>query len=303
LPFLVVFALGCGVGSLIGGLSGSAGPRRAALVLAAVAAGAGLGLMVLLLAAPGARRLAAVGGRRAVRRVRSRGGRGGPESGVLSVVAAPPAAASAVFAPAPPAVVPVRFARAELGERVSLGARSRRLTAQSVLPDDALRAWLAEQSGAHEYDLVRIVCAFRPQAGERFAWGRLVVRLTGPPGSPPAVVVSMLPVSAQAVANRRRTVRLGANLKLVEAGTETESSSSVARPQLTAFGTLQSTAEWHLHSPALLFGEREFLLVVERPARGRVTCAFDVHVRIEWGRDGGDYTAELPPDVRQLVLS
>ncbi|MEN3359875.1 MAG: hypothetical protein V7637_3857 [Mycobacteriales bacterium] len=354
-PVLVVLvAAGWSVGWLTTVLAGPSGLYRYRWVLVVgalggLAAAAGLGMLVLPGFAARAGRSVAGALRRAVRRVRSRGGSGGPEAGGLSVLVptapdwpitpapgptparpavqapAPPPVRPTVSAPAPrvrqavsapalppewragpapPPVVPVRPVRAELGERISLGTRSRRLTAESVLPDEALRGWVAEQAHLHDYDLVRIVCAFRPQAGERFVWARLVARLTGAPGDPPAVVASMLPTSEQTVASRRRVVRLGANLRLLEAGTETESSSSVSYPRLTAVGTLRSTAEWHLHSPTLLFGEREFLLVVERPAGSPVTCVFDVHARIEWGRDGGgDYTAELPPEMRQLVLS
>jgi hypothetical protein len=305
-PVLVLLGLciaaGYAGGALITSVAG-AGIRRLVIAVAVVglAAAAAAGLAALRRTAPRARELPIVAGA-AVRRFRDRRARHGPRSGVLPVVAAGrPGTVSSP--PAPPAVVPVQALRAELGERISLGARSRRLTPESVLPDDALRAWTQEQSADREYDLVRIVCAFRPQAGERFLHARLAVRLTGPPGRPTPVVMSMLPRSEQAVANRRRVVRLGANLRLLEAGTETESSNPVTVPQLTALGTLQSTAEWHLHTPALLFGEREFLLVLERATGSQVTCTFDIHVRIEWGPgDAGDYSAQLPPDVRHLTI-
>jgi hypothetical protein len=142
------------------------------------------------------------------------------------------------------------------------------------VPDDPeLAKWLKMRRPDYKYYLVRVVCS----VDGRVDGLTVNVRLQSDTvAGPQPQVVSMLPKTSRSDSRVKRTVKFGANLKLIEASREEESNESRGPTAMLARGELQQLATWTLTRAARLDEEKQFLLVVERPAS--VKASASIHV-------------------------
>ena len=124
----------------------------------------------------------------------------------------------------------------------------------------------------HAYHLLRIVCYVDAAPDDHVDTLEVAVTLHPNSGTRQPQIFSMLPKTSRDDTRVKRTVRFGADLKLVAVSHEKEINASHARASIVARGELQQTAEWRLNRAAHLDEEKQFVLVVERPANVRAAA-------------------------------
>jgi hypothetical protein len=157
-------------------------------------------------------------------------------------------------------------------------------------PDDAeLGRWLKMRRPNYAYSLIRLVCSLAAEGDVHIGELEVTVHVEAKSGTDPQPqVISMLPKTSRADAQIKKTVKFGANLKLVEASRQAETSEPGGRLVLVAKGELQQTATWQLFPEAHLEEEKQFLLVVERPVAAPAVAIVGVVAKIL--RDAGAVT-------------
>ena len=149
-------------------------------------------------------------------------------------------------------------------------------------PDDAeLGRWLKMRRPNYAYSLIRLVCSLVAEGDVDVGELEVKVRVEAKSGTDPQPqVISMLPKTSRADAQIKKTVKFGANLKLVEASHQAETSEPRGRLVLVAKGELQQTATWQLFPEAHLDEEKQFLLVVERPVAVPAVAIVDIVAKV-----------------------
>ena len=172
-----------------------------------------------------------------------------------------------------------------LADLIALGGpTSIPITADDVADDGDAVAFVRARAQSFSFFLVHLACAFRPLDGEPFLTATVQLDLSRGDGvaSPAPIALSMKPDRLGEPVELSRSVKLGATLKILEAGAEQVVTTTYEDPFLEALNELRSDPCWQLHRTRHIDirGSQRFVMVVQAPlgsdARGSVTLSAEV---------------------------
>ena len=206
-----------------------------------------------------------------------------------------------------PPLAPVHAAGPDklLADRVLVGVRARPVNSDVLESDRPLQGWLESESGS-VFDLIRVVCCFRPGQGELIRTGQVLVNVDpDPPAAHGPLIWSLWPRLVTAGGTLTKTMSVGANLKFLDAATSVESTGPSQRLSVRGMGELQRQARWDLVGSPVegLVGDHQFLLIVQRPAGTAAVCRVRVAVELRWRGVTSRYSATLPPESSSVRLA
>jgi hypothetical protein len=177
-----------------------------------------------------------------------------------------------------------------LAGRIRIGGpHSRKVSAEFVAADPELSAYVDRQSAFFEFYVVHLTVSFavRPVA-PRLRSATVQLRLTSVPAWPEPVALSMTPQIVVDEVHEERAIRIGPELKLLEAGASlgdyTRTRSSVRRePVVLGLGLDGCEPAWEFTrtSSADLAGDHRLAMVVKTAAGSAASVSGVVTARTE----------------------
>ncbi len=180
------------------------------------------------------------------------------------------------------------------------------LTAKVAGDDADLKRYVAGGAAQSRFAVVSLSCTFAPQGDAEFVKAWVQVHLARDDGqtSPAPIAYSMQPVRGGSPRQLTRTVKVGADLKLLQTGVEEGVIDNIENLFVEALYEGESNPAWELSrtSAASISGVQRFSMVVLQPKVAVSSGIVTVTATVENKRFGIFTYNGKPPDPAKLTF-
>jgi hypothetical protein len=172
------------------------------------------------------------------------------------------------------------------------------VTAGDLTEDEEAAVFVRARESSFSFHLVHLACAFRPTDDEPFLTATVRMQLSRGDGasSPLPIALSIKPLRLGEPVEISRSVRLGASLKIFDAGAEKAETRTFDDLFLEGLNELRPDPSWELRRTrhTQIRGSQRFVLVVQSPKGCRGRGVVEVSATVKRKRFGPlSYVASL----------